>query len=817
MLRRLGPYLLLALLALVFFGDVVLHPTQVLYSDHSDLLAMHLPMKRFLVRSWHETGELPLWFPYSFGGTPFVHDVQVAMFYPPHWPLLLLPEEGVGAAVTWLVVLHVMVAGWCAFALARAQGLGTMAGLVTGIGYMFAGKWLLHVLAGGHTIMAPLAWLPLTALLLDSAVRRGSFVRATAAGAAFALIVLGTHPQITFYAGLFMALWSLGPALEAGGYFGPGRARSPSFLLGWLLCGAWTALVAAALSAVQLLPARESIAEATRGAGVAADEAGRVLPALLRLVGPTLDRPNWEYQGNFGLLWVMAAALAPALGPARVRYQAAVAALLVLFALGGGILFQRLPGFSLFQLPVRMLLVAALPVALLAGYTTQALLDRPAARGGRLVRIAAGTLAACALLILWPLANILGSGQRPTFHPYWIVLAVTLPVFFWLLAGRARVARSWAVLWVVLLTADVCALSFPLVAVRSEEEIYAPSACVRELARRRTEDESPWRVLDRGVPNFPSSAPLGVSLPPLGDVRLEPVLGYNTFDVRRTKQYLAFAAGSTEPVRPKESPFGYPILEPMLIDNKKLLDLLGVRYLLAPADPADRPLLLPNHKGPGEPGRCAEWQEVGRDESPAAYSFLQGGVVPLAPQVIYENRTAFPRAFIVSTSQPLPDERDVPAALTTANLREMVFLADRPEATTMTPADQFDRAHVVESRPNRVVVQTDDGPGGYLVLTDVWYPGWRCTVDGRATQLYRADYLFRGVELPPGAHEVVFIFEPASYRYGRIVSLAALMGVAAVLLRGWVGRRPRNQTTSPATTATDAEIATDPVVHGSGQ
>ncbi|HEV3446358.1 MAG TPA: hypothetical protein VG099_17065, partial [Gemmataceae bacterium] len=62
-LCRLRPYLLLALLGLLFFSDLVLHPAQILYADHSDLLAMHLPMKRFLVRSWHETGELPLWNP----------------------------------------------------------------------------------------------------------------------------------------------------------------------------------------------------------------------------------------------------------------------------------------------------------------------------------------------------------------------------------------------------------------------------------------------------------------------------------------------------------------------------------------------------------------------------------------------------------------------------------------------------------------------------------------------------------------------------------------------------------------------------------
>src|SRR5437660_8524813 len=123
-LHRIQPYTLLALLGLLFFGNLVLHPTQVLYSDHSDLLAMHVPMKRFLVRSWQATGELPLWNPYSFGGMPFIHDVQVAAFYPLHLPLYLLPEELVGAGMSWLVVFHVILAGCLMFAYARYRGLG---------------------------------------------------------------------------------------------------------------------------------------------------------------------------------------------------------------------------------------------------------------------------------------------------------------------------------------------------------------------------------------------------------------------------------------------------------------------------------------------------------------------------------------------------------------------------------------------------------------------------------------------------------------------------------------------------------------------
>jgi len=71
----LRPPLLLAVLGLLFFFPLILHPTQVLYSDYSDLLAFHLPCKWFLVRWWQETGELPLWNPYTFAGMPFIHDI----------------------------------------------------------------------------------------------------------------------------------------------------------------------------------------------------------------------------------------------------------------------------------------------------------------------------------------------------------------------------------------------------------------------------------------------------------------------------------------------------------------------------------------------------------------------------------------------------------------------------------------------------------------------------------------------------------------------------------------------------------------------
>src|SRR5262249_22595661 len=137
-LDRLTPPLILIALTLVFFGPLVLHPANVLYSDFSDMLGEHLPAKHFSVQSYQETGELPLWCPYRFSGFPVVADIQLAAFYPPHWLLYVLPPDWIGPALSWLIVAHVLVAGFGAYAYARERGLGQRAALVTAVGFMFA-------------------------------------------------------------------------------------------------------------------------------------------------------------------------------------------------------------------------------------------------------------------------------------------------------------------------------------------------------------------------------------------------------------------------------------------------------------------------------------------------------------------------------------------------------------------------------------------------------------------------------------------------------------------------------------------------------
>jgi hypothetical protein len=98
-------------------------------------------------------------------------------------------------------------------------------------------------------------------------------------------------------------------------------------------------------------------------------------------------------------------------------------------------------------------------------------------------------------------------------------------------------------------------------------------------------------------------------------------------------------------------------------------------------------------------------------------------------------------------------------------------------------------ARVAVDAGEHLVVALPSGAQGRLVLADTYYPGWSATVDGRPVSIAPYAGLLRAVELPPGARQVVFDFQPASVRIG--LALSGLSVVAAAVLALWPRRRRR--------------------------
>ena len=85
---------------------------------------------------------------------------------------------------------------------------------------------------------------------------------------------------------------------------------------------------------------------------------------------------------------------------------------------------------------------------------------------------------------------------------------------------------------------------------------------------------------------------------------------------------------------------------------------------------------------------------------------------------------------------------------------------------------------VIVQRPDSdsVVLTTTLRAAGVVVLTDVLYPGWEATVDGRPAPIQAAYGALRGVAATSGTHTIEMRYRPASVRVGGAITLAGALG-----------------------------------------
>ena len=89
---------------------------------------------------------------------------------------------------------------------------------------------------------------------------------------------------------------------------------------------------------------------------------------------------------------------------------------------------------------------------------------------------------------------------------------------------------------------------------------------------------------------------------------------------------------------------------------------------------------------------------------------------------------------------------------------------------------------VTSFAPNRIKLAASLTRPAFVVLSEVYYPGWEATVDGRPAPLVNGDYILRAVPVSAGRHEVVLRFRSRPFQLGLTISLMTLATPALVFL-----------------------------------
>jgi hypothetical protein len=151
---------------------------------------------------------------------------------------------------------------------------------------------------------------------------------------------------------------------------------------------------------------------------------------------------------------------------------------------------------------------------------------------------------------------------------------------------------------------------------------------------------------------------------------------------------------------------------------------------------------------------------------------------------LYRNPSEQPRARWVDTVVAVSDDDQAAAAVRRVNLRTTAVALG--EARHDPPPSPLETVRLDGWVAGALAVSTRSERERFLLVSEVWHPGWAATIDGASAPLLRADLALLGLRVPAGAHHVALLFRPLHWRVALAISAASatlLLGLAALAWR----------------------------------
>lgn len=748
-------WLLAAVLCVAFFWDVLVAPGDQIVGGHDllDMFRIWLDFARGAI--WQ--GELPLWNPYVFSGTPSVSDPQPAIFYPPTWIALVLPTT---RALGILVVLHVWWSLVGAFQWLRSETGndgkplsrgGAFAGALV---YAFNGYVFARVQAGHLGVIMTGAWLPWGLWALRRIAKRHDGRSVALGGLCVGMAILAGHSATLIYVGLVWFAYGLTLVFATAPLEGGWTLRRQT-----LLRFAGASALGIALAAVQLLPLLSGLLTSTRASQSDYAFASRFswpVGYLITLLVPNFFgepvRTGYWGDGVYEEMIYYVGILPLLLGWVAWRAQRVIGwsrqtvfwftagGLAILTAFGSNgivhrLLYRFLPGFSMMRAPARAGLVLTCSAAALVAVALTVLERASTEERKALVHPLLGVLSVRTVLLAATLSVIscyLAYGYAKDTNPeigrLWHT-ASQLALFALLYALASGYLQLWyspiSPKWLLVSAAGLILLDLWTLGASLVTVVPAPLSAYWRIVAQHIEGDS-GRVLPWGLTYHEQNGAITYGV--------RSVFGYNPLE---DEVYNAFTTSNPDP-------------------RARVYDLLNVRYVST--------------------------------TTPLALS--EGDTLVLVAEengvYVYERATAQPRAWFVAGTVTASE------AETIAGINHPDF--DPYETAFVTSDDGrcsgggSGRITVQRETGNTLVARME-GAGGLAVFSERFASGWRATIDGQNAPILQVDGLLRGICVPEGEHTVTFAFRPMTLYLGACISGLALLVAILLSSRHFTGHR----------------------------
>jgi hypothetical protein len=741
-LANLLPILVLVLSVLTFFIPV-LGSGKPLFG--SDFVSYFYPLKKFIYQHLHIHGSLPLWNVHQFSGTPVSGNIQASMFYPLGFLFYLIPPE---QAYGYTIMLHCALAAVFMYIFAHSLPMTKVGASISALMFSYNGFFMGHVFAGHLTFVQSYIWIPLVFLHLKNFVVSLRIKDAVLCGVLLGIQLLGGFPQIVFYTVLAILLlggYHVGKAAREGQ-----REKTKNLIGGILIIGVFSM----ALAAIQVLPTYQFSQLSTRSGGVSYefatidsfDPVNFITFLIPNFFGTPLNGSYWK-SAEVWQFWELCAYVG--IGPlllicfleknASTRHIRPFFVLLTLLSLFLALgrynplyrFIHYLPGFNHFRVPAQILYLYVFSMSVLSGMGLDILSrSRSYSPYYKLLVLVAALFFAVLIILLsvspasfFQYVFMVASPPEITLeHIARVYETLRLSLFttagFFVLfivlihLGCKRVIGSTPLISALLLVtvADLWCFAHPLVRNSNPEPSPGKSALLQSLA--------PGKEAFRVVTDDSLYRPNDGLLYGYHDIQ-----GYDPLILKRYLEYINKSQNMNTPPDAVNVQYVRNL-------NNPLIKMLNVKYAIS--------------NGTG-------------------VFTLQGHL---------------PRAYMVPRARTMPKEQilDHMMAADFNPLEIVIFEPEyQPFLLDEETCDSVEAScSVIHYSTDRIRIRTSANQAGYLVLSEVFYPGWETRVDCEKTPLLCGNYIFRVVPLEPGDHEVDLRFVSWPFRIGALVSLLTL-------------------------------------------
>jgi hypothetical protein len=150
--------------------------------------------------------------------------------------------------------------------------------------------------------------------------------------------------------------------------------------------------------------------------------------------------------------------------------------------------------------------------------------------------------------------------------------------------------------------------------------------------------------------------------------------------------------------------------------------------------------------------------------------------------LILRNKRALPRAWLVGEAESVRGEIALARIRGESDRpfdpRRTALLEVQPNELPALPGGELasgSTANITAYESNRLSIETDAPTATVLVVSEIFYPGWEATLDGKPARILLTDYLLRGIALPPGQHRIEMRYTAPAARNGAIISVVTLL------------------------------------------